>query len=57
MKDKKRVNGRERIEIFGKYVLALNSDIDKALADNSPELYRRVLLDVTSNENNVKIFA
>ena len=53
MKDKeqiKRVNGK-RIEMYGEYMLVLNSGIDKALADISPELYKCVLLGMTSKEN------
>ena len=54
MKDKekiKRVKGRERIEKYGEYVLDLNAGIDQALVDITPELYKDILLDMTSKEN------
>ena len=54
MKEKekiKRVRGRERIQMFVEYVLSLNSDINDAIEDTSPDLYRRVLVDMSSNEN------
>ena len=37
--------------MFAEYVLSLNSDINDAIEDTSPDLYRRVLVDMSSNEN------
>ena len=47
----KRVKGRQRTAMLGKYVLDLNKDIDKAMAGTDPDLWERVLRDMGSSES------
>ena len=53
-KDRKtitRVKGRERIQMVCKNVHLLNLEANSWLVEISPNLYKRVLLDMSSNKN------
>ena len=47
----KRVKGHERIDMFGDFVLYLNSNIELAVADISAALCDQVLLDMSSDKS------
>ena len=46
----KRVKGRQRLQMLGKYVCDLNEDVSKAMAIIDRDLWERVLLDMSSNK-------
>ena len=47
----KQVKGRERIQMLGKYVHVLNSEINSVLVEISTDLYGCVLIDMSLNTN------